>query len=529
MNRKFAANIKRIVVGIVTVIGLTIFGYLTWYSFRFTYNFIPEYSELFDIEKDNLFLHCITLVICILSLSFFGNIGKDVSENTKLKAEKFVLIFAMLSMTIAGILWVSVVHAQPCTDQRWVVEGACSLMDGDYRILEPDQYFGTYTYQLCLAVIFRFLFTISGVRDYRIIQYCNVLCIPVIVLAGYKIVKNLGGRSKSGIFYCLLIMTCFPLLLYTPFVYGEIFSVMAGMVFVWGLMAFVRGRQKKWMPLVVVSAVFGVLTRGNFWIVIIAACIILMLCGLWRKDGAMLLLMLLIVVMPICMKNGIELIYEQRSGLRLDQGTPFISTIAMGVHDEGNQPAGWSNLHDYYAYALNDCDREKAAEFSKEYLRIRMAAFREGSADWKAFYKEKLLTQWEEPTWQSLLANHDFAEEPGEVVNSIYYGNLKNILLGFLNEYQWLLYVGVCLFFWYCFIKKVPFYMLLPEIILIGGVLFSLLWEAKTRYSFPYMIYMLPCMSIGLVEVSEMIFDKIRKSRKWKIKKKDEILGEKMA
>ena len=164
MNRKFAANIKRIVVGIVTVIGLTIFGYLTWYSFRFTYNFIPEYSELFDIEKDNLFLHCITLVICILSLSFFGNIGKDVSENTKLKAEKFVLIFAMLSMTIAGILWVSVVHAQPCTDQRWVVEGACSLMDGDYRILEPDQYFGTYTYQLCLAVIFRFLFTISGDR-----------------------------------------------------------------------------------------------------------------------------------------------------------------------------------------------------------------------------------------------------------------------------------------------------------------------------------------------------------------------------
>ncbi len=502
----FGGKTERILAGIITIIGLIIFGYLTWYSFRYTYNFVPDYSEMFTIEKDSMLLHVIVLIVCVAATVLCSYFGKNISENA-------VLFSVMTVMTILGFWWVSVVHAQPCTDQKWVVEGAYSLMDGDYTILKPDQYFGTYTYQLGLAVIFRFLFTVCRIRDYRVIQYCNVLCVPIIILAGYKIVRYLGGKNKTAIFYCLLALTCFPLLFYVPFVYGEIFSVMAGMVFVWLLMAYVRDRQNRLLLPVTLCSVLGVLTRGNFWIVIIAAGIVLALYGIKRKDGMFLLLLFFIAVAPAGAKKGIELVYEQRSGIRLDQGIPVISTLAMGVHDEGTQPAGWSNFHDYYAYTLNGCDKKAAAEFSEEYLRMRMETFRDGSADWKEFYKEKLLTQWEEPTWQCLLANHDFAEEPNEFVYSIYYGEIKVVLLKFLNEYQWLLYTGTCLFFWYCWKRKKSFYMLLAEIILVGGVLFSLLWEAKTRYIFPYMIYMLPCAAVGLTEVSEAFFDKFVKRK----------------
>lgn len=510
---QFEDKIERISVGIVTAVGLVIFGYLTWYSFRYTYYFAADYSEMFDIAKDSMFLHGITLAACVLAISAGSFVGRGMSEEAKRRVEKALLAFVMLMMTVLGIWWVSLVHAQPCTDQKWVVEGACSLMDGDYTILKPDQYIGTYTYQLGLTVIFRILFTLSGMRDYRVVQYCNVLCLPVIVLAGYKIVKNLGGRRKAGIFYCLLALTCFPLLFYTPFVYGEIFSVMAGEVFVWLLMDCVRGESKKRMVPLVLCSVLGVLTRGNFWIVIIAGAIVLAWYGIKRKGGILLLLLFLIAAAPLATRRGIELVYEQRSGIRLDQGIPVVSTLAMGVHDEGSQPAGWSNFHDYYAYTLSGCNKEAAAEFSGEYLLRRMETFCDGSADWKAFYKEKLLTQWEEPTWQSLLANHDFARPPGKLVDSIYYGGLKEVLLAFLNEYHWLLYAGVCLFFWYGWRRKKMFYMLLPEIILIGGVLFSLLWEAKTRYSFPYMIYMLPCAAAGLTEVSQVAVNFWKKTK----------------
>ena len=505
----FAQKAGRILAGIITITGLAIFGYLMWYSFRYTYNFVPDYSEMFTVEKDSMLLHAIVLAACVAATGACGFIGEKISEKTRKNVEKAILFFVMAVMTVLGFWWVSVVHAQPCTDQKWVVEGVCSLMDGDYTILKPDQYFGTYIYQLGLAVIFRFLFTLSGLRDYHVVQYCNVLCVPVIILAGYKIVKNLGGERKAGVLYCLFALTCFPLLFYTPFVYGEIFSVMAGMVFVWLLMDYVRSGQKKLLLPVTLCSVLGVLTRGNFWIVIIAAGIILALYGIKRKDAVLLLLLFFIAAAPAGVKKGIELVYEQRSGIRLDQGIPVISTLAMGVHDEGTQPAGWSNLHDYYAYTLSDCDRDAAAEFSREYLRVRIGDFRDGSADWKAFYKEKLLTQWVEPTWQCLLANHDFAEEPNEFVNGIYYGKLKVVLLKFLNEYQWLLYGGVCLFFWFCWKEKKHFYMLLPEVILIGGALFSLLWEAKTRYIFPYMLYMLPCAAVGLKETSEIFYSRV--------------------
>lgn len=498
-------KMERIISGLVTAIGLVIFGYLTWYSFRYTYQFIPEYYEVFEIETDNLFLHMVMLLSLSAVIYGFSFIEKKLTDEVKNKAEKAVLFFFMACMTALGIWWVSIVHAQPCADQQRVVEGAYSLMDGNYEILQAEQYFGTYTYQLELAVIFRFLFTLCGVRDYHVIQYCNALCVPIIVYAGYKIVKYLGGKSKEGIFYCLLSLFCFPLLLYAPFVYGEIFSVMAGTLFLWGLMAFMRKRQKKLLFPIALCSVLGVFTRGNFWIVIIAAGIVLTLYAVKKREWMFLLLIAIITAAPICAKKGVEWIYEQRSGIALNQGVPIVSTIAMGVHDEGGQPAGWNNLHDIYAYALGDYKKEGAAEFSKEYLRVRLAAFRDGSADWKVYFKEKLLTQWEEPTWQGLMANHDFAKEPNELVQSIYYGKLKLSLLTFLNEYHLMLFVGSCLFFWYCHARKKPFYMLLPELILIGGVLFSLLWEAKTRYSFPYMIYMLPCTAVGFTWLSETV------------------------
>jgi len=522
-QQQFCGILKRFLESTVAAIGLVLFGYLTWHSFRVTYLFAADYSEMFDVVSDNPLLHILVFVFCIVLIGGLGaawakfsgwkEMPAESRNAIKRKAEKTVLFLILFLSAIAGAFWVSIVHAEPCADQLMVINSAFSLMDGNYEVLKPDQYLGQYPFQLGLTVVFRFLFTVFGTRDYRLIQYCNVLCLPAILFAGYKIVKYMGGKSKAGVFYCLLTPICFPLLFYAPFVYGEIFSVMAGMIFVGEIMAFLREEQKRQALAIILCSVLGVLTRGNFWIVIIAAGIVLVLYGVKRRSRSFLLLLVLIVGVPMCVNRGLERRYEQCSGIALDQGIPIISWIAMGVHDEGSQPAGWSNLHNYYAYAGNDFNKEAAAEFSGEYLRGRIEAFRNGSADWKAYFKEKLLTQWEEPTWQSLLANHDFEKEPGEFVYSIYYGNLKNVIIIILNEYQWALYIGTCLFFIYCWAKKKQFFMLLPEIILIGGVLFSLIWEAKARYSFPYMIYMLPCAAIGLTETSELAFNKLWKNR----------------
>ena len=47
-----------------------------------------------------------------------------------------------------------------------------------------------------------------------------------------------------------------------------------------------------------------------------------------------------------------------------------------------------------------------------------------------------------------------------------------------------------------------------------GGFLFTLIWEAKTRYAFPYYILMIPYAAIGidllLKKINETISKKVR-------------------
>ena len=51
--------------------------------------------------------------------------------------------------------------------------------------------------------------------------------------------------------------------------------------------------------------------------------------------------------------------------------------------------------------------------------------------------------------------------------------------------------------------KKVPFYELLIMIILLGGFLFTLIWESMSRYVLPYIVYMVPLAAIGWYSLHE--------------------------
>ena len=88
----FGGIISKALNYIVTVIGITIFGYLTWYSFRYTYNFVPDYHEMFVIEKDNLFLHVVALVVCTAAVCIFECFKETLREDRKRKIEKSFLI-----------------------------------------------------------------------------------------------------------------------------------------------------------------------------------------------------------------------------------------------------------------------------------------------------------------------------------------------------------------------------------------------------------------------------------------------------
>lgn len=120
------------------------------------------------------------------------------------------------------------------------------------------------------------------------------------------------------------------------------------------------------------------------------------------------------------------------------------------------------------------------------------------------FFKEKLLNQWNEPSYGVFSATR-FMEEPEEWIAEMYYGRGNDIIYGGLDLFQSAVYLLVFVYFVSLLSGRERTVCYLPGLFLIGGILFSAIWEAKSRYVYPYMVVALPCAAGGVVKLSGWI------------------------
>ena len=105
-----------------------------------------------------------------------------------------------------------------------------------------------------------------------------------------------------------------------------------------------------------------------------------------------------------------------------------------------------------------------------------------------------------------MLTTNQFEKEITPLVRSIYDGPIQDLLERFMNGWQLLVYFFLLM---NCLLKKsekVEKMILL--ITIFGGVLFSLLWEAKARYVLPYVIMMIPYAANGCYLFIKSILEK---------------------
>ena len=68
-----------------------------------------------------------------------------------------------------------------------------------------------------------------------------------------------------------------------------------------------------------------------------------------------------------------------------------------------------------------------------------------------------------------------------------------------MNRYQAMIYLAVLGYFVMIFTGKLRGVQILPGIILLGGFFFTMIWEAKSRYVYPYIVMILPCAAYSVV------------------------------
>lgn len=337
--------------------------------------------------------------------------------------------------------------------------------------------------------------------------------LPAIIVSGMKAVRFISGESvKAELYYLLFVFTCFPMYAYTPFVYGDLCSLEIGMLAVWAMISCIE-RFRVW-KLVWLGAAMGlaVFFRENILILAIAMGIVIGIKLIFQTERRRhFLLMGVAMVLGILLFQGIIKLTYHNVRDNNAEAIPASTFIVMGLNDDYGHP-GWDNWYGYNLFF--ECDRDSSATTERAMIDLKsyITLYRNNPSYMVDFFTRKMLTQWNVPMYQCIVMNNRIIDDQGKIAHNIYeQGILYKWIENYMKVFQLVLY-GSVLFLvivkrreW----KSVDKYILL--IAVIGGFFFSLMWEAKTRYVFPYLLMQIPYMALGTNEVIKFLQEKFLK------------------
>ncbi len=480
----------------VKILILLILAVLTVWVGQDTYLYPEDYSnEILIWREDNLFRQlawaaAAMLLTGVLSALLFR--GKE--ERWK---EKFVKRFAVFEIILIGVLlvtWVAATRFSQSRDAQQVYYILRKFRAGDYSDMNSCYLQG---FQQQLGLMFLEDLLLSLWPDIRIFQYLNVLFILGIIFFLYRI-SDLLFHNQTINLYCLAACAAFlPMHFYVNLAYGDICSISLSLMAVWALMRWSETRLKRYAAAAAAGMCISMLARKNTLIILIAMIICLVIHAWKEWDWRPCVLALLIAALSLGSPVLAALYYQARSGVELGDSMPAVLWIAMGIHGEPGAYGVYNGYHESVFWGTGG-NAQEASAIARTHIRERLEEFAANPPLAYDFYKNKILQQWGENTYGSMILTLDRQRCEGELVQNVYFGSVRNFLLAYMNHYTFLLYFGTLLFAAQSLSRKDGIWCCLMPVIITGGFLFSMLWENKSRYVLPYVIAMIPYMCCGI-------------------------------
>lgn len=483
----------------VLVFSLLIGLLFAYWAGRYTFVYQPDYSTELMIElPDSLAVNLLWLLAAAGGLGVVGWMFTKLSEKGQ---SLFLQTFALAEILGLGIVLVYLVktgQSIPLGDQAIVYQAVIEFSDGNYAMMEPGKYLDYYPQQYGMIFILDSLFHLFGKMDIIYFQYLNVPFLMLAVYFGWLLTKELFHNNRAELYYQLLVLFFFPLYLYVYFAYGEVISIGAGTLCLWAVLRFCSTRKARYGITAVCAMTLAVFIRKNSLVLLVAICIILVFQAVLQKKPKLLIPLILMAVLPQLCSSGVKTYYEQRSGYEIGKGIPAVMWILMGTQqsEEGYGVYNGNSVLIYNGPAGNDPDR--CAEIGLTEIKGQLEDFAENPAYAFEFYRNKLINQWNDPVYSVFIMTRALVETADPIMLDAYFGELHHKLEDFLNRYHFIMYFcfGVCSL--WLLRQKSDISKCLPFVAVIGGFLFSILWEAKPRYVIPYVFLMLPAAAMGI-------------------------------
>lgn len=497
----------------VQILLLIMLAVFSFWAIRYSVSYPRDLSEDYmTVTGDSLLGQAAALAAAVMigALLYrkWGRLPEDKQQNIFLKVAALLTVFLGLGLT----LWVCVSKETPVWDQMQVYLSAMEFKNGNYSsmlgymFMCTQQYGTTFLYEIILAF--------GG--GYKLLQFFNVFMAMLIVFGTYCLTDELF-REKMVSLYSVIAAFCFvPMWFYTNFVYGEMLSIAFGIWGLWGLVRFCRKKQTLFLIFSMFCLVWATLARRNTLILLIAVAITMFLYALEQGKAAYLVIIVLAIGMPFASIKLVEKQYEYRSGLEVGAGIPSTSYIAMGMQ----QSSGGSGVYNGYNNSMfrgaGESDTAKANAIATAEIKRLFKEYTSNPKEGLRFYKNKVQQQWIEPTVCSYVMTATFEQEPKGITEAVYYGGLYDPIVRYMNGYQTVLYLFTLLYCVWAMKNNRSIIKCLPMIFIVGGVLFSVLWEAKSRYVLPYLILMFPYMAKGMQVTVTGLEQKLTKGKRKK-------------
>lgn len=498
-------NISQRMVGlscvIVKAVGCSIFAFLLWYSFRYTHHQPPELWEVSLVVRDSALANAAFAGMGILLFGLIVRMEKKLSDKTKKTIADAVAVVAVAWMLFAGFMWIYSATRYPITDPQFTFAGASYFIEGQYSFLGKGGYCGFFPHQLGLIFFMELFFRCVGTFQYFKYEIMCVFLAAGVVWLGYLILRHSCNSLAAAVAYSCSMMCCIPLIVYTSWVYGDIPCLFFTMLAAWCLECYADHPQKiAWLAGAVISVVWACIVRKHAAMFVIAFCLAALVTFWQKRDKKILVAAALAAILPTLAYQGINKMYEMRSGIEHSKGLPVNTWLAIGLTESAKGEYGvW--VDDFRQYYFEcEFDIAKVREKAAERIRERIGVMQADPAYAMRFYREKILTQWNDPLCGCFYFNTQYNEAdvpaadswPAKVMGDWYDG-----ILTFCSRIQAFVYLGVFFYYLFAVRKDAPFLWHIVAITIIGGFLFSILWEAKTRYIFSYYPLMFPMAATG--------------------------------
>lgn len=489
---------------VIQAAGAGIFLGLTYYSLRYSQYMFPQMRE-FPIDVRGITVYNILAagILCFVVFVLMRSEAK-LTERGKMWIEHIFLTASMCWAVGGGFWWVNSLNRIPVGDQAFVYGGACYFLEGQYSFLSPGGYCSMYPHQLGMIALLELLFFITGTCSYYTVEAINILLAGGIVLLGYGLMRELSTSFAARIFYCLFVAGCVPLICYTNWIYGDMPSIFFTMLTAWFVLRWHRCSRKQYLAGIVAAAVMAVLVRKNSLIFLIALFLLAVIYVIRYHRWQLLLTVVLAGACSFLVYQGIFKMYEVRSGYEHCDGFPANSWIMLGVLEQDGLCGWYNNLQKEVLYAT-DFDYEETEIIIAGFIRERLHVFIENPQYARWFYKNKILSQWNDPLYQSIYFSAKTLEqnspEPGSFLDGLYNRpEVHDRVFRFADIMQFLVYFGMLLYYLFAVRKERQPLEYFLAVTIIGGFFFSILWEAKARYIFSYYVMMYPLAVTGYFE-----------------------------